>query len=380
MAIRGELIGRVEVMYRKYITAGAVLKSSESHKQITNYNEVVAELIKSERDQVFGIFFINVGDLYAYCRMQTPFHFHESIDTVLSEAFKTAVAQLWEYIRRPENVTKVPQGRKNFYAMSNHELRTEAVQHSIDPELKERIRWGRYAIDRPRVLKELLEADSYYHNSQINQFHGPVSNSIFQQGRHDTATINIASDDTRLVMEEIRKFIADTRLSEGDRNEMGVQLDTVETQMKSRNPKHGIIKECLLSIRHIAEHAIGASLAHEALPHLISYSSSGEQKDSLRRVNSWVRPLRKLRLLRYERTENKRVPLFSIQAGLRIPLSPPASLTCRETLASVAAKSAKQAHFSQSLLDKTRLQRMHYPAARWPLRGFSLKHQRAVEF
>jgi hypothetical protein len=65
---------------------------------------------------------------------------------------------------------------------------------------------------------------------------------------------------------------------------------------------------------------------------------------------------------------------------VRIPLSPPASLTCRETLASIATKSAKQAHFSQSLLDKTRLQRMHYPAARWPLRGFSLKHQRAVEF
>src|SRR5215831_6779699 len=40
-------------------------------------------------------------------------------------------------------------------------------------------------------------------------------------------------------------------------------------------------------------------------------------------VNSWVRPLRKLRLLRNGRVENKGLPLFSISVRLRIPLSPP---------------------------------------------------------
>src|SRR5580704_2771149 len=43
------------------------------------------------------------------------------------------------------------------------------------------------------------------------------------------------------------------------------------------------------------------------------------------RANSWVRPLRKLRLLRYERTANKRFPLFAIRLGVRILRSTPAT-------------------------------------------------------
>jgi hypothetical protein len=106
-------------------------------------------------------------------------------------------------------------------------------------------------------------------HSTIN-FNAPVTGSVIQQGNDNTATLNYESD-VRHVIEEIRPLLNAAKLNPEAKQELRAEFETVEAQIKSPKPKHAIIRESLQSVRHIFEHALGATMAHTALPLLAEF-------------------------------------------------------------------------------------------------------------
>jgi hypothetical protein len=100
--------------------------------------------------------------------------------------------------------------------------------------------------------------------------HGPVTGSVIQQGSHNTATANYQNDVER-VLEEIRPLLNAAKIAPDAKAELRAEYATVEAQMKSPKPKHGIIRESLTSARHILEHAFGAGMAHAYFPLLVEF-------------------------------------------------------------------------------------------------------------
>jgi hypothetical protein len=105
--------------------------------------------------------------------------------------------------------------------------------------------------------------------SQVINIHGSVSGSTFQQGNHNTATVNYQADVSH-VLDEIKTALGHPALAGAAREELTADIGTVETQLKSPNPKRGIISESLHSVRHILEHAMGATIA-QTFPLLLDF-------------------------------------------------------------------------------------------------------------
>jgi hypothetical protein len=105
--------------------------------------------------------------------------------------------------------------------------------------------------------------------SQVINFNGPVTGSTIQQGDHNTV-VNYQND-LRAVLDEIRSVLNAARLSADAKQELTSDVETVEAQMKSPKPKFSIIRESLVSARHILEHAVGAGMAHAYFPLLVAF-------------------------------------------------------------------------------------------------------------
>ena len=106
--------------------------------------------------------------------------------------------------------------------------------------------------------------------SQTINIHGNVSGSTFQHGDHNTATVNYQTD-VRQVVDEIKSLMNAAKLTADAKDELRAEVETVEAQVKSPRPKHTIIRESLLSPRHIFEHAFGAAMAHAYFPLLLAF-------------------------------------------------------------------------------------------------------------
>lgn len=109
--------------------------------------------------------------------------------------------------------------------------------------------------------KESAHKTSY----NINMFYGPVQRPQIQQQAHQPVQVSSAQQfDTDAVKEFImtlHKKIVALEISPEQGGEIESELKTVEAQINSPKPKHGIIKETLLSIKRILEGAGGGVAA-----------------------------------------------------------------------------------------------------------------------
>jgi hypothetical protein len=116
-----------------------------------------------------------------------------------------------------------------------------------------------YLVDSGVIERDIEDAPKTPHSGGI--YIGSVTGSVIQQGSHNTATVNYQND-VREVVEEIRSVLNATKLTPEAKEELRAEVETVGAQMKSPKPKHVIIRESLVSARHILEHAFGAGMAH----------------------------------------------------------------------------------------------------------------------
>jgi hypothetical protein len=107
-------------------------------------------------------------------------------------------------------------------------------------------------------------------SSQTIHVYGNVTGSTIQQGDYNKAEATYQND-VRGVVEEIRSVLNAAKLSADAKQELRAEVETVEAQLKSPRPKHSIIRETLVSARHILEHAFGAGMAHAYFPLLLAF-------------------------------------------------------------------------------------------------------------
>lgn len=93
--------------------------------------------------------------------------------------------------------------------------------------------------------------------------HGDVVNS--QLHSHGSSlTINYKSMQAEVlhVLSSIESRINELELRQSERADLLADVGTVRAQVSASHPKNNIIRESLHSIRHILEHAAGATIAH----------------------------------------------------------------------------------------------------------------------
>ena len=113
------------------------------------------------------------------------------------------------------------------------------------------------------TIKEKQEAEKHSYN--INNFYGSVLGSQIQQGsNHSSQAIEIKGcppDELIKLMTGIKSILSELAFDDEIRKELSADIDSVEAQVKSPNPKTSIIHEGLKSIRTVLEGASGELVA-----------------------------------------------------------------------------------------------------------------------
>jgi hypothetical protein len=123
------------------------------------------------------------------------------------------------------------------------------------------------------VKSPAKEANSYVptHSTVINM---RDSNLNFQSpGAVITQSSDFKSDDFRKLIESVKQFSSTQEMSQENREQINIDIGTVEVQIGSPRPSPSIIRECLASMKNILENAAGAMLASGILLQLQRYLS-----------------------------------------------------------------------------------------------------------
>jgi hypothetical protein len=183
------------------------------------------------------------------------------------------IEALYKYLcdwEAKNNKGEKPGEDKDYWSMSNEDLERLANKYHIAP-------WGRagkegehWFVDRTRIINELVKRDVALSAGQppptsstinVGEMHG----SVIQQGSPgSSATINFQTNDSRI--ENILKLVREAALQSKEltssaREQLNIDVGTIEIQVSATHPKHAIIVESLRSIRSIFEGTTGSLIA-----------------------------------------------------------------------------------------------------------------------
>jgi hypothetical protein len=97
--------------------------------------------------------------------------------------------------------------------------------------------------------------------------------NVLSPGASITVASDFKSDDFRKLIEDLKLLSSTQELSPESREQIKIDIDTVEVQISSARPRPSIIKECLTSMKNILESAAGGVLASGILLQLQRYLS-----------------------------------------------------------------------------------------------------------
>jgi hypothetical protein len=103
-----------------------------------------------------------------------------------------------------------------------------------------------------------------------------MENSAFIQGSPGASVsqmFQIKSEEFTNFVANLRELVAGANLSEPQRSEADADFSTIDAQMKSPNPKTGIIRASLESVKAILENASGSLIGTAAYAALVYYLS-----------------------------------------------------------------------------------------------------------
>lgn len=97
----------------------------------------------------------------------------------------------------------------------------------------------------------------------INNFYGSVQNPQIAQGNEQaiqvSSTFQVDIDAIKSLINRIEKTVSEISLTKEAKEELTSEIATLKAQVSSPNPKKGIVKESLLSIKNILEAAGGSA-------------------------------------------------------------------------------------------------------------------------
>src|ERR1700674_1307550 len=154
--------------------------------------------------------------------------------------------------------------QKNPYdSLSDDQLMEMLVNRRIKPK---RVPGANpeYVYDRDHAIAALLEQDkpkspAPTHSTVINM-HGSNLN-YHSPGASITQTADFKSADFRAFITDLKQSLAAQSLSSQDREQVNIDIGTIEVHMNSSRPNPTIISECLNSLKTILENAAGGILA-----------------------------------------------------------------------------------------------------------------------
>jgi len=175
--------------------------------------------------------------------------------------FKRQVEGLASYLPSLRPSTGVSVISRDYDALTDEQLEDLAHTHHIDG-------YGNAqgpGIERGIIISRLRERDrslqppqQVHHSLHI----GHVTGSIIQQSpSHSPATLNYQPTEVRNVIEQIKSALDSLPVSLEAKNELGIEISTIELQLSSPNPKNRVIAECLHSARAILEGITGSLIA-----------------------------------------------------------------------------------------------------------------------
>lgn len=190
--------------------------------------------------------------------------------------FKRKIDALFQYLQTIERSmeSRAPaDGSRDYWSMRDIELEELANKYNI----------GGYAdntgqINRNIIIGELLKRDRALQLDKVPvQSHtinvGSMSGSVIQQGTsHSQANVQFKTEEVTNLVNQIKAALNDLPLSDGAKDELRSDVQTIEPQLSSSRPKLLIVSECLRSMRTILEGAAGdvtaAFLVHEIAKYL----------------------------------------------------------------------------------------------------------------
>jgi hypothetical protein len=135
-----------------------------------------------------------------------------------------------------------------------------------------------YVYDRTYAIGVLLKSGNPpmspapTHSTVIN-VHGGSNLNYNSPGASITQTVGFKGEDFRKLIDEVKQFASTQELSAENREQIKIDIDTVEVQINAQRPNPTIIRESLRSIKTILENAAGAVIASGILFQLQGYLS-----------------------------------------------------------------------------------------------------------
>lgn len=97
-----------------------------------------------------------------------------------------------------------------------------------------------------------------------------ISNSQFQirTGDSQQQMGAVSAEELRGLISDLRRLLGELELSDEDAATAVADLDSAEAQVRSPQPKHGIVKSALESVQRIVESAVGGAASPEVAEQL----------------------------------------------------------------------------------------------------------------
>jgi hypothetical protein len=182
------------------------------------------------------------------------------------------------FLRKIEGLTLYIQKRrpqpeanpKDYWSMSDTQLDELATKYNIPPASISPD--GQWYIDRDRIIDQLLKRDRTMNPkppSNKIEIGNMIGSSIQQGSPNSVSTVNyeVAAPEIKQFVAEIKSAIDKLAISDAAREELKTDIQTLDVQIDSKNPKTAIILESLSSVRNILEGAVGSVVAAGLLQH-----------------------------------------------------------------------------------------------------------------
>lgn len=235
---------------------------------VNEYNNLVNSLAVTTR-QNLGSFLINPNEVKPKIVSTRPRSYsgRDEREVVYSkdkycddDLFQRRLQSLSKYLET-QGISMSPD-KTTYDMLSDGQLQEIMVNRRIKPKRVVTSRGEQWVFDHQHALSEILRQDSPSPVPISNTFNVHNSNFINQSsGASIVQHMDFKSTEFRNLVDGIRQLAQSGNLSQEARTQINIDIDTVEVQLKSPQPKEGVIHECMRSVRSILENAGGSLIA-----------------------------------------------------------------------------------------------------------------------
>src|ERR1700674_36093 len=186
--------------------------------------------------------------------------------------FAAQIMAVGEFLAEIRNRAVSPSPHpRDYWSMTDEELANLAKQLHIVPQLRPYVAGpGRsVAIDREKIISQLVQRDQALFagsNGGVNvNIHGSVHGSTIQTSSANATAATSSIVNPKLIIEIISKLKSEKMnldLPDSSRDQFDSDIEMIESEMRATEPRHSVIRTCLLDLKAILLSVGGGILAN----------------------------------------------------------------------------------------------------------------------